>query len=156
MTTRTTNPAGIKIKMGTALTALVALLAAAYLFGGGGGPDTARSRQGRVIRAEVTMTEGPFSVTLTTESSLNGRRDWVPSGRTYTGTFAQDILLVEGERMRVWLTGAADIDREVEKRVLSCQIYDNGKALPPPGFERLPVRRGEAGEPVTCTALVVG
>lgn len=123
---------------------------------GGAGFEMRTSSQGRVVRAEVTLSQGAFSVQLTTRSSVNGQRDWVPEGRSYTGTYAQDVLLTEGEVVHFWLTAATDIDREVERRTLRCQIYDNGKPIPHDGQDSRTIRIGEPGEPVACRATVTG
>lgn len=138
-------------------TILIGAVVVALLYGLGGiGTGPGRSSQGRVVRAEVSLDAGSFSVQLTTRSNIQGERDWVPPNKTYTGTFIQDVLLDEGERVYFWLTAATDIDREVEKRTLKCQLYDNGKAIPGEGQDSRPIRRGEPGEPVGCRAVVFG
>lgn len=145
----------LKIKMIPTLVvvAVVVTLLAAV---GGVSFGPGRSSQGRVLRAEVTLDVGSFAVQLTTRSSVHGERDWVPPGKTYTGTFVQDVLLDEGEIMNVWLTAATDIDRHVPKRTLKCQLYDNGRPIPGEGQDSRPIRRGDPGEPVGCRAVVRG
>jgi hypothetical protein len=145
----------LKIRKLPVIIAGVAVIALLYAVGGAGfGPG--RSSQGRVLRAEVTLDVGSFAVQLTTRSSVHGERDWVTPGKTYTGTYVQDVLLDEGEIVNVWLTAATDIDRHVPKRTLRCQLYDNGKPIPGEGQDSRPVRRGEAGEPASCRAVVRG
>ncbi len=144
----------LKIKVFPTVIA-VAVVAAVLYTVGGIGPGVGRSHQGKVVRAEVTLTEGQFEVVLNTRSSLDGEKSWVPPGRTYTGTFSQDILLKPKERLQIWLTAATDIEREIDKRTLACQIYEDGKALPGDARDSRPIRRGNPGEPVGCRATVV-
>lgn len=133
----------------------VMVIAALYSVGslGPGGDDP---RPGTVVRAEVTLDSGSFSAQLTTDSSLTGLRRWADPGRTYAGTYVQDVPVKPNERIQVYLTASTDIDRKTAKRKLSCQLYENGKALPGPAKDIRLVRRGEAGVPVSCTALVIG
>jgi hypothetical protein len=147
-----------KVKIRFIPTILVVAVVTALLYGLGPlGPGTGTSHQGKVVRAEVTLDHGSFAVQLTTQSNFTGLRDWVPDDRTYTGSYSQDVLVAPNERVVFYLTAATDIDRsEVAKRTLRCQLYEDGKALPGDAKHSLPIRRGEAGEPVACAATVSG
>lgn len=141
----------MKVKLSLIKIIVVVAAVSALLYSLGAlGPGAGTSDQGTVVRAEVTLDGGAFEVQLITRSSVSGERDWVPPGRSYTGTYVQDVLVAPGERMVFWLTAATDIDRDIEKRTLKCQIYVDGKALPPPGTQSRPIRRGSPGEPVGC------
>jgi hypothetical protein len=147
-----------KIKVIPIIAVATLVMGLLYVVGGmGGSPQSGTSNQGKVVRAVVTLDHGPFSVQLTTNSNFTGQRDWVNPGQTYTGTYSQDVLVEQNERVQFWLTAATDIDRsEIAKRTLSCQLYENGKALPGQSKDSRPIRRGEPGDPVSCTHLAIG
>lgn len=147
----------LKIKLFPIIMVATVVMGLLYVVGGMGNPQSGTSSQGKVIRAVVTLDYGVFSPQLTTNSNFTGQRDWVNPGQTYTGTYSQDVLVEPNERVQFWLTAATDIDRgEIAKRKLSCQLYENGKALSGPAKDSRPVRRGEAGDPVSCTYLAIG
>lgn len=147
-----------KIKVIPIIAVATLVMGLLYVVGGmGGSPQSGTSNQGRVIRAEVTLDYGSFSVQLATNSNFDGQRDWVNPGQTYTDRYVQDVLVKPNERVQFWLTAATDIDRsEIAKRTLRCQLYDNGKPLNEPAKDSRPIRRGDAGEPVSCSYLAVG
>lgn len=143
-----------KIKLWGALLVGALVLAGLYALNEGAGyTPPSRSHQGIVVRGEASLTEGSFHVKLTTISNKTGTLELVDGN--YTKTFAQDVVVLPGERLTMYLTAATDIDRE-HRRTLECVIKVNGKPMPPPnGQQRLTVRVGDAGEPASCQHTVI-
>lgn len=147
-----------KIKLWGALLVGALVVAGLYVLGDSAGytpPDTSK-QGGKVVRVEVTLTAGSFEPTLHTVSSVSGPRVWTQEGRTYTVRYAQDVFVARNERTQFWLTAATDIDRNIDRRTLKCQLYVDGKPLSGEAADSRVIRAGESGEPVGCSAMVQG
>lgn len=142
----------MRVKTAAGALAGIAVLVAAFgMFGGNGGFSTSTDSgdRRRVIRAEVEAT-GAFHVTLTSDSSVHGRREHADGA--YSRTYAEDIQVRSGEVIAVYLTSGLDIDRDKRQRN-EVRISVDGKTV---CSKSITTRAGEVPQVADCSWRLVG
>lgn len=141
----------MRIKTVGALAGIGAAVLALGVISGNGGFSTSTDTGDRrsIIRAEVEAS-GPFHVTLTSDSSVHGRREHADGA--YSKTYAEDIEVRSGETVAVYLTSALDIDRNRRQRN-EVRISVNGKTV---CSKSVTTRAGEVPQVADCFWRHVG